>query len=84
MADLLRSNFEVQLSALRSILELGAAEGKLPAGLDPRQVTYTLAGPLVLAAVSRDADGVAALADYVLETFLASYRRAPTDGAQRS
>jgi AcrR family transcriptional regulator len=74
MAELLTTNFETQLSELRLILELGAAEGAVPDGLDPRQVTYTLAGPLVLAAVSGDGDRVAALADAVLTTFLASHR----------
>jgi len=44
-----------------------------PAGLDPRLVTQTLIGPLVLAVLSGDGD-VAELADYVLDRFLTSYR----------
>lgn len=72
MADLLAADFEDKLAAAASILDLGAAEGRLPAGLDPRLVTQTLIGPLVLATLNGD-EGVADLADYVLDRFLTSY-----------
>ncbi|MDP1794686.1 MAG: TetR/AcrR family transcriptional regulator [Acidimicrobiales bacterium] len=72
MADLLAADFENKLATVSSILELGVAEGRLPVGLDPRFVTHTLIGPLVLAALSGDED-VAALAEYVVGRFLASY-----------
>jgi AcrR family transcriptional regulator len=73
MADLLAADFDNNLATVAAILELGAAEGRLPAGLDPRRVTNTLVGPLVLAALNGDHDQLPALADYVLERFLASY-----------
>lgn len=73
VAELLRENFEVQLATLATILELGAAEGRLRSGLDARQVSYTLLGPLVLAAVNGDGDRVAELADDVLAGFLKSH-----------
>ena len=73
MAELLAADFDNNLTTVASILELGAAEGRLPAGLDPRQVTHTLVGPLVLAALSGDETRLAGLADYVVDRFLASY-----------
>ena len=73
IAELLDADFEVKLETVAAILRLGADEGHLPAGLDPRLVTQTLIGPLVLAVLSGDGD-VAELADYVLDRFLTSYR----------
>lgn len=74
MAALLEVDFEDKLVTIAAILELGAAEGVLPAGLDPRLVTQTLVGPVVLAALSGDLTRTADLSDYVVERFLASYR----------
>lgn len=73
MAELLNDDFEAKLSLIASILEVGAAEGHVPAGLEPRLVTQTLVGPLVLAALSGD-DHLAELAAFVVERFLDSYR----------
>jgi len=78
MAALLEADFDSKLATVASILDLGAAEGRLPAGLDPRLVTHTLIGPLVLAALSREDADVAGLAEYVVDRFLASYPSAPT------
>jgi AcrR family transcriptional regulator len=77
IAALLAADFDNNLTTVASILELGAGEGRVPAGLDPRQVTHTLIGPLVLATLNGDDDQVAELADYVVERFLASYRTTP-------
>lgn len=74
MAELLAADFDEKLVAVASILELGATEGRLPVGLDPRQITHTLIGPLVLATLNGDVDRVAELADFVLARFLSSYR----------
>jgi AcrR family transcriptional regulator len=73
IAELLAADFEAKLETIASILRLGAAEGRLPAGLDPRLVTQTLIGPLVLAVLNGD-DDVTELAAYVVDRFLASYR----------
>lgn len=73
MAELLEADFEDKLVTLTSILDLGVAEGRLPDGLDPRLVLQTVIGPLVLAALS-GGDDLAALAEFVVERFLASYR----------
>jgi AcrR family transcriptional regulator len=74
MAALLESDFDDKLVTMTAILDQGAAEGRVPRGLDPRLVQDTLAGPLVLAALSGDNVRVAALAEYVVVRFLASYR----------
>ncbi|MDO8364379.1 MAG: TetR/AcrR family transcriptional regulator [Actinomycetota bacterium] len=74
MAQLLDADFDGQLVTIAAILEVGAIEGRLPAGLDPRLVTQALVGPLVLAALTGDEPRVAELAEYVLDRFLASYR----------
>lgn len=73
MAEVLNADFDAKLHLIASILELGAREGHVPAGLDPRLVTQTLVGPLVLAALSGD-DHLPELAEFVLERFLGSYR----------
>jgi AcrR family transcriptional regulator len=73
MADLLAADFDNKLVTIASILDLGAAEGRVPVGLDPRDITHALVGPLVLATLSGDVDRIAALAEYVVERFLASY-----------
>jgi AcrR family transcriptional regulator len=74
MAALQAADFDNNLVIVASILELGAAEGRLPAHLDARQVTYTLVGPLVLATLAGDEGRVAELADFVVDRFLDSYR----------
>jgi hypothetical protein len=78
MAELLAADFDDKLTTVASILDLGAAEGRLPGGLDPRVVTQTLIGPLVLAALNGDIDRLRELADYVVERFLTSYRSTPS------
>jgi AcrR family transcriptional regulator len=75
LAAVLEGDFDDKLTTMRAILDVGVAEGRVPAGLDARIVTQTLVGPLVLAALSGDGSDAAALADYVMERFLASYRR---------
>jgi AcrR family transcriptional regulator len=73
VAELLDGDLDAKLATVVSILDLGAAEGRLPAHLDPRLVTQTLIGPLVLASLSGDEDRMAELADYVTDRFLTSY-----------
>lgn len=73
MSQLLDADFDANLHLIESILEVGAAEGHVPAGLDPRLVTQTLIGPLVLAALSGDAH-LGELASFVVGRFLDSYR----------
>jgi AcrR family transcriptional regulator len=79
MAELLAADFDNNLTTVAAILELGATEGRLPAGLDPRQVTHTLIGPLVLAVLTGDETSIGELAGYVVDRFLASYA-APSGG----
>lgn len=81
VAELLEADFDDKLQVVASILELGRREGRLPAGLDPRVVTDTLVGPLVMATLSgRDADLVE-LGDYVVTRFIASYSAASYSAA---
>jgi|JI7StandDraft_1071085.scaffolds.fasta_scaffold379665_1 AcrR family transcriptional regulator len=77
MAELLASDFDEKLVTVVAILDLGVGEGRVPAGLDPRQVMTTLVGPLVLATLNGEAAQLAALADYVADRFLDSYRARP-------
>jgi AcrR family transcriptional regulator len=73
LSELLDADFDDKLHIVSSILELGTAEGRVPAGLDPRLVTDTLIGPLVLATLSGHDANLADLGNYVLTRFLASY-----------
>ncbi len=81
MAEVLAADAEEKLATIVAILDLGATEGAVPAGLDPRIVTNALIGPLVLAALSGD-DHIGELADFVVDRFLTSYRSAPTGGSR--
>lgn len=76
MAELMAADREAKLAMLRDVIDLGVAEGRLPAGLDPLQVLHLLIGPLMFAVLSGDGDSarLAALADEVVARFLASYR----------
>ena len=76
MAELLRVDFDANITTVAHVLALGAAEGTVPAGLDPRIVTQALIGPLVLAALNGD-QNVPELAEFVLDRFLCSYRSTP-------
>jgi AcrR family transcriptional regulator len=73
LAEVLDADFAEKLVTIAAILELGANEGRLPAGLDARLVTQTLVGPLVLAALHGGETRLDELAGYVVERFLASY-----------
>lgn len=73
IAQLMQADFDDKMSTMASILELGVAEGRLPAGLTAELVTPTLSGPMVLTALNGEEDRVAEVADYVLGRFLASY-----------
>ncbi|MEQ8840308.1 MAG: TetR/AcrR family transcriptional regulator [Acidimicrobiales bacterium] len=72
--ELTAQDQEEKLAALRVVLELGADEGVLPAGLDVEIVGFQLIGPLVLAALAGSQVDTGALADHLLDRFLASYR----------
>ncbi len=74
MAELLEADFADKHAVLAELLNIGAAEGAIPAGLDVHLVTQALVGPLVLAALSGDTDRAPELAQFVLDRFLASYR----------
>ena len=76
MAALLSADFDAKLVTVAQVLALGAAEGRVPAGLDPRIVMQALIGPLVLAALNGD-HNVPELAEFVLERFLSSYPSNP-------
>lgn len=76
MDELLSSDRNNTLAVVDSILALGVRAGRVPAGLDPRHVSRTLIGPLVLASLTGD-DDLAELADYVVDRFLASYTAQP-------
>jgi len=76
MADLLAADREVNTAAFQAIIDLGVAEGRLPAGLDPLTVVHLLIGPLMFAVLTgdgRDSAALEALADEVVARFLASY-----------
>ncbi|MDO8392660.1 MAG: TetR/AcrR family transcriptional regulator [Actinomycetota bacterium] len=73
MAELMAADREAKLAMLRDVIDLGVAEGRLPAGLDPLQVLHLLIGPLMFAVLSGDGDGLPGLADEVVARFLASY-----------
>ena len=62
-----------KLEALGSLLAQGAAEGRIPAGLEPDTVAATLIGPSFMSALSGHPDRVLEAADYAVDRFLISY-----------
>lgn len=64
---------ERKIEALAEVLDLGVAEGVLPAGLDPSMVATVLIGPVVFSVLSGRLDEVAATAEFAVDRFLASY-----------
>lgn len=74
MAELMASDRDASLAMLRDVIELGVAEGRLPAGIEPLNVFHLLIGPLMFAVLSGDGERLPALADEVAARFLASYR----------
>jgi AcrR family transcriptional regulator len=77
MAELLADDHGAKEAVIGAVLELGAAEGLVPAGLDPHRVSQLLIGPLVFATINGDHTDIGPLAADVVDRFLASYRSTP-------
>lgn len=73
MSAVFDADFAEKLERMAEILQVGAREGRLPAGLDPALVNSTLVGPAVLTALTEPGANVAPVAEFALERFLASY-----------
>lgn len=73
MSAVFDADFAEKLGRMAAILELGAAEGRLPAGLDPALVNSTLVGPAVFIVLTEPGADVGPVAEFTLERFLASY-----------
>lgn len=73
LSDALAADREDKEALMADVLDRGVAEGRIPAGLDPLMMLDLLAGPLVLAALSRRGETLAALADLVVDRVLAPY-----------
>lgn len=74
VGELTASDQDEKIAAVRDVVDLGVAEGILPAGLDPEMVGFQLFGPLVLAALAGNDMDIHALAEHVVDRFLESYR----------
>lgn len=73
MSAVFDADFAEKLERMAAILELGAAEGRLPAGLDAALVNSTLVGPAVLMVLTEPGADVGPVAEFTLDRFLASY-----------
>ncbi len=63
-----------KVAMLTELLDAGAAEGAIPAGLEPHSVAATLFGPLMMCVLTGQADTVHKVAEFAVDRFLASYR----------
>lgn len=83
LADMVAEDRAAATAQLDDILGLGATEGLLPPGVDPYRASMVLIGPLMFATICGEGDQIAALAEHVLDRFIASYRHdgAPSPGA---
>lgn len=73
------ADMEEKQEPLRAVLDLGIAEGVLPAALDLEDASSLLAGPLILTALLQTNQeeartALSRLADYVVDHFIASHR----------
>lgn len=74
LAELLTADLDTKTAIVEQLLAQGAAEGVLPAGLDARQATRLLAGPMLLAALLGEMEDSAAVADESVDAFLRLHR----------
>jgi AcrR family transcriptional regulator len=73
MSAVFDTDFADKLQRMAQILQLGTAEGRVPAGLDPALVNSILVGPAVMAVLTEPGADVSPVAEFALERFLASY-----------
>ncbi len=62
-----------QLSVLSNVLDLGVAEGRLPADIEPEFALYQLIGPIVLATLASGGDTPLTMVDALVDHFLAGW-----------
>lgn len=70
VTELLQDDLDDLSAELDPILALGVVEGRLSRHVDPRLASQMLAGPIVVAALRGDVEGIRAIAELVLDTFL--------------
>jgi len=73
VAELEAHDRDEKVATMRAVLDLGVAEGRLPAGLDPLTVTMTLVGPVLMCAIAGKPESIDEVARFTLERFLAGY-----------
>lgn len=73
LADVVDADRTAKTDVLRRILDLGAAEGVIPADLDPIDIEKLLFGPMFFTALLGDHERVEHLAALTVERFIASY-----------
>lgn len=72
IGELVEADLDARVAELTQVLELGVAEGRPLARLEPRFVVNLLVGPLVFAAINDDTEHVVALADEIVDRFVRS------------
>jgi AcrR family transcriptional regulator len=72
MAEIIERDREDKAWVIRTILELGVAEGVLPADVDVHRTVQVLVGPIFLAVLTGDLDDLHGLVDEVIDQFLAA------------
>lgn len=72
LAEVVDGDRDDKSQVLRSILDLGVEEGLLSPPVDAEESMILLFGPLVFASITGQDERLAALADHVVERFIAS------------
>ncbi len=73
LTELFDADHQAQLCVLGSVLDVGVAEGRLPADIDVQVAADLLIGPLLFVTLVGDHDRVHELARHSAERFIASY-----------
>lgn len=84
LAELLALDRASRLRVLDDLLELGVREGRFPTAPDRARAAQLLAGPLMFAVLTGEDTDLPALADDVVDAYLASHHERDSHGAGRS
>jgi hypothetical protein len=71
VADLEECDREEKMASVRTILDLGVAEGRIAPGYDPTLMMTTLVGPIMMCALIRQSDRAHEVAHAALDAFFA-------------
>lgn len=74
LQELIDQDRDAKRDRLRTLLDQGEQEGRIPAGLDLDLVVAMLLGPIIMCATIGETERLSEIAEFTIERFLDSYR----------